>query len=74
MSYKCNYCGYYGQFKDFHIDHIIPISRSPLAELFDSNKQIICSGCNLQKGRMTHSEYISWRLNNPSRANYGPAG
>lgn len=72
MFHTCNYCNHYGKSSDFHVDHIVPISRSPLAELISSNKQIICSGCNFQKGSMTHSEYITWRFRNPLRANYGP--
>ena len=72
MFYTCNYCNHYGQSKDFHVDHIVPKSRSSLAELLLSNRQIICSGCNFQKGSMTDTEYRAWRLNNPLRTNYGP--
>lgn len=70
MTFTCRYCTYTGTEKDFEVDHITPTSRGGSDEIF--NKQIICSGCNRQKGDMTDEEYVNWRASHPYEANYGP--
>lgn len=42
---------------DFHIDHIVPISRG--GANVDDNVQLLRARCNLRKGAMTHSEYMA---------------
>jgi len=71
MIYKCKFCGYNGKRSDFEIDHRIPISRNPFLPPI-TNIDLICSGCNRQKGNKTEFEYRFWRLINPFLANYGP--
>ncbi|QQG43338.1 MAG: HNH endonuclease [Candidatus Daviesbacteria bacterium] len=72
MTYKCKYCKWVGFRKDFEIDHVIPIARSILQNILQPALDLICSGCNRQKGKMTGAEYRLWRLLNPYRANSGP--
>lgn len=69
--YKCKYCGWIGLRNDFELDHPIPIARMTLAALL-LPKDLICSGCNRQKGDKTPEEYIVWRLINPIYVNFGP--
>lgn len=56
----------------FEIEHSIPVSRSPFARLLPQNIELICSGCNRQKGNKTPQEYILWRIFNPTTKNFGP--
>jgi len=71
MFYRCKYCGWVGFRQFFEIDHSIPQSRSPLANML-GNLQLICSGCNRQKGIMTDPEYRNWRRINLMKVNFGP--
>lgn len=57
---------------DFEIDHVNPLSRFPLQNLIQPLLDLICSGCNRQKGKMTHAEYLLWRVINFTKANFGP--
>jgi len=66
---KCPYYGWVGNLKDFEIDHSFPLSKGG-SSLF-LNLQWICSGCNRQKGTMTHEQYLAWRITNLYKANYG---
>lgn len=70
MRLTCIYCGWYGTSQSFEIDHIVPLSRGGSSSL--SNLRWICSGCNRQKGKMSHEEYLTWRLVNFYTANHGP--
>lgn len=73
MKLNCIYCNWIGPFSDFEFDHIIPISKG--GSDLPQNKQLICSGCNREKGDKTHSEYVSWRLAANLfrfKVNYGP--
>lgn len=72
MNYKCKYCGWLGLRKDFELDHAIPISRSILENTLQPNLDLICSGCNRQKGSMTGQEYLFWRILYSFKANLGP--
>ena len=72
MLYKCRYCGWGGPKSDFEIDHDPPLSRLSLATLLLPKLEWVCSGCNRQKGTMTASEYLFWRLINWHKANRGP--
>jgi len=72
MNFKCKYCGYLGLRKDFELDHVIPISRSLIQNIVNPLMDLICSGCNRQKGKMTSREYILWRLLHPYEKNFGP--
>lgn len=45
----------------FHIDHIIPISRTELNPTNHmENLQLLCPHCNLAKGNKTHQEFLTW--------------
>lgn len=50
---------------DFHIDHIIPLSRT---ELHPSNSienlQLLCPHCNAAKWSRTHEEFLAWLQQN----------
>lgn len=47
--YTCRYCGkYMPNGDDIHIDHIIPIAKG--GKTIESNLQVLCQKCNLQKG------------------------
>lgn len=70
MNLICRYCNYKGAISDFEIDHITPLSRGGLDT--NSNKILICSGCNREKSDKTHLEYLLWRAAFPGQANYGP--
>ena len=72
MNFKCKYCGWLGFRGDFEIDHVIPIARDLLSNILQPALDLICSGCNRQKGVMTKAEYALWRIINPVRANFGP--
>ncbi len=72
MYFKCKYCNWIGIRSDFEIDHEIPVARSGLFQLLNPIVDLICSGCNRQKGKMTPGEYMSWRILNWTRANVGP--
>ena len=72
MLYTCKYCKYTGLRSQFEVDHVVPASRSPLYLLLNPILELICSGCNRQKGAKTPAEYLTWRLLNWSVANYGP--
>ncbi|MBI4039276.1 HNH endonuclease [Candidatus Daviesbacteria bacterium] len=72
MNYKCRYCGWTGPRKDFEIDHVIPIVRSILQNILQPALDLICSGCNRQKGRMTGAGYmeIAKFIRSKFRTNY----
>lgn len=72
MQYRCKYCTFIGIRADFEIDHVNPISRFPLQNIIQPTLDLICSGCNRQKGKMTDEEYLFWRLINFAKANFGP--
>ena len=44
----------------FHIDHILPISRSGTNN--PDNLQLLCPRCNSQKRDMTMEEYMRWQM------------
>ena len=70
--FRCKYCGYFGIRKYFELDHPIPIARASLAQLLGQQLELICSGCNRQKGVMTPYQYVVWRQRNLFKANFGP--
>ena len=72
MYIKCKYCGHIGLRGDFEIDHPLPIARASFVQLLNQKLELICSGCNRQKGKKTPIEYILWRSLNPREANFGP--
>jgi 5-methylcytosine-specific restriction endonuclease McrA len=54
---RCVYCA--NVLTVFHLDHIVPISAGGLNE--DSNVQLLCPQCNLQKGAKMPEEFIALR-------------
>ena len=73
MDYICKYCEYKGPREDFEGDHEPPNARlQTVLDLLSQKVQLICSGCNRQKGEKTDLEYRRWRFFNPTMANYGP--
>ena len=72
MNFKCKYCDWVGPRNKFEIDHVIPVARNPILNVLQPTLDLICSGCNRQKGIMTGFEYAQWRSLNPMKANYGP--
>jgi 5-methylcytosine-specific restriction endonuclease McrA len=68
--YTCRYCAWVGPDIDFEVDHILPKSRGGSDAA--GNLQIICSGCNREKGERTHEEYVLFRIVMGIRANRGP--
>ena len=70
--FRCKFCQYTGFREDFEEDHEPPISRLIPVPNIRVRLQLICSGCNRQKGNKTDREYIIWRYFNPIFKNYGP--
>lgn len=70
--FTCKFCDYKGFRSDFEGDHEPPISRLIPLPNIQVKIQLICSGCNRQKGNKTDGEYILWRIFNPNFINYGP--
>lgn len=52
---KCRICKSKLIAKNFHLDHIVPISKG--GQNIDSNIQILCPTCNLSKGAKMPHEY-----------------
>ena len=52
----CKYCNLDLTINNYHIDHIIPLSKGGLHD-FD-NLQLICVRCNLSKNNKTEEEFI----------------
>lgn len=53
---QCTYCrAMLGQ--SFHIDHKTPVSRGGSNE--ESNLQLLCRSCNIDKRARTHGEYLA---------------
>jgi 5-methylcytosine-specific restriction endonuclease McrA len=49
-NYTCQICGdsiYKNPHIEFHIDHIIPVSKGGITE--ENNLQTLCASCNLHK-------------------------
>lgn len=44
----CRKCSAFVPFKDFHLDHVIPISKGGVHSYY--NVQTLCAPCNLSKG------------------------
>lgn len=44
--------------QDFHIDHILPVSRGGVHE--ESNIGFLCPTCNVHKGDRTPEEYVKY--------------
>lgn len=75
VNHTCRYCGYIGPRHDFEIDHPIPTSRASLYVLLTQSLELVCSGCNREKGDKTPEEYIRWRIFNlrtGKNVNFGP--
>ena len=45
---KCNGCLQTFDYRHFHIDHIVPVSKG--GQDIDDNKQLLCGHCNILKG------------------------
>jgi hypothetical protein len=58
---RCEACGFEGNGKQVHVDHIKPRSKYPSLELVESNLQILCADCNLGKGAWDETD---WRPEN----------
>lgn len=56
---KCIYCDTC-IIKDFHIDHINPLSRGGLHSII--NIQLLCPNCNCSKGNKNNKEFIKYRI------------
>ena len=54
---RCTYCRQMLG-RSFHIDHKTPISRGGGNE--ESNLQLLCGECNLEKRAKTHDEYVAY--------------
>ena len=52
----CRYCNLDLRTNQYHIDHIIPLSRGGMHDF--TNMQLICPTCNFSKGSKTHIEFI----------------
>lgn len=59
QSCGCAYCGK-NILTDNHLDHKVPTSRGGENTL--SNVHLTCPTCNIQKGQMTHDEYVNFLL------------
>jgi len=59
LSTKCAYCGLPLHGKEFHADHIQPLSRMGRHEL--SNMAIACPRCNIFKGDKPLDEWLATR-------------
>lgn len=57
---RCTYCGTQLG-KNYHIDHMLPVSRGGTNDL--DNLQLLCPKCNMQKGAMTHEEFLVSKKN-----------
>lgn len=56
----CFYCD--GSLDNYHIDHIIPLSKGGEHQLH--NLVLSCPTCNLKKGNKDPEEFIELLLNN----------
>lgn len=54
---RCVYCGIELTMHSSHLDHIHPLSRGGTHTI--DNVQFLCPTCNLQKGNLLESEFIS---------------
>jgi len=55
QSYKCVYCKCSILNNNYHIDHIMPLSKGGTNEL--SNIQLLCPDCNLKKNNKLPEEF-----------------
>jgi len=65
---KCMLCGYDGQSKHIHVDHIKPRSKFPELSLEFSNMQILCRDCNLGKSNKFSDDFRS-KEDNSTKSN-----
>ena len=72
--HKCPYCRWIGERSDFELDHMDPSlkTESLILDFLRGKLELICSGCNRQKGEKTSEEYVVWRLLFADEANFGP--
>lgn len=56
-GYHCVYCDEDLTNSEIHLDHIIPESQGGLTSY--DNLQVTCRKCNLAKGILTESEFVS---------------
>lgn len=54
---RCVYCDEDLTNAEVHLDHVIPESQGGATSL--SNLQVTCRKCNLAKGTLTESEFVS---------------
>ena len=62
QNYKCTYCGCDLNEKGKHLEHKTPICRGGIHSI--ENIQFTCPKCNLNKGRMTHNEFLKEKKQN----------
>ena len=55
----CNGCGHHFEFRHFHKDHVVPLSRG--GQDTNSNLQLLCGHCNSAKGSQSMA-YLKARL------------
>lgn len=56
---KCIYCGVRFVADNYHIDHIIPLTREGTSNNA-SNLQLLCRSCNCSKNNKTHEEFLQY--------------
>lgn len=65
-QFQCVYCGVGLHFKNFTVDHVVPMSRGG-SKRDPMNQAPCCKNCNNYKGPLTAAEYIQVRNDTKAR-------